>query len=208
MEVQENRRPLRTRSAQWAAQVAAWVGRKGVTPNAISVIGVGFAALAAALFLWVPSVWGFLAAACAIQLRLLCNMLDGMVAIEGGKKSSSGDLYNEFPDRLEDSLILIAAGYAVDLGALGWACALMAALTAHARAYGGALKLTQDFCGPMAKQHRMFTVTLACLISAIELAVNGSLMSLEIALWVIVVGAAWTWVRRLLAMAALLKRDS
>mgnify|MGYP002639207002 CR=1 FL=1 len=119
MEVQENRRPLRTRSAQWASLVAAWVGRKGVTPNVISVIGVGFAALAAAIFLCWPGIWGLVAAACAIQLRLLCNMLDGMVAIEGGKKSSSGDLYNEFPDRLEDSLILVAAGYAVGLGALG-----------------------------------------------------------------------------------------
>jgi hypothetical protein len=35
-----------------------------------------------------------------------------MVAIEGGKKSSVGALYNEFPDRIADSLFIVALGYA------------------------------------------------------------------------------------------------
>jgi hypothetical protein len=30
-----------------------------------------------------------------MQLRLLCNLLDGMVAIEGGMKGKAGDLFNE-----------------------------------------------------------------------------------------------------------------
>ena len=29
--------------------------------------------------------------------RLLCNLLDGMVAVEGGKRSKSGELYNDVP---------------------------------------------------------------------------------------------------------------
>ena len=53
-----------------------------------------------------------------------------MVAIEGGKKSSVGSLYNEFPDRIADSLFIVALGYAVGWPALGWFGALAAALTA------------------------------------------------------------------------------
>ena len=196
----ENRRPLRTRSAKWARSVAAALARRGVSPNFISVVGIGFAGGAAALFFSLPTSLGLVLAAVCIQLRLLCNMLDGMVAVEGGLKSASGDLYNEFPDRLQDSLILIAAGYAVGLPELGWASALLATMTAHARAYGGALKLAQDFRGPMAKQHRMFLITLACLISAVELSQRGSLISLEVALWMVVGGSAITWMRRLVNM--------
>ena len=43
---------------------------------------------------------------------------------------------------------------------LGWAAAVLAVLTAYVRVLGGSLGLTQHFIGPMAKQHRMFTLTL------------------------------------------------
>lgn len=201
----ENRRPLRTRSAKWAGKVAAGLAQRGVSPNLISVVGIGFAGGAGALLYLMPGVLGYILAAVCIQLRLLCNMLDGMVAVEGGMKSPSGDLFNEFPDRLQDSFILIGAGYAVGLGTLGWTCALLATMTAHARAYGGALGLSQDFRGPMAKQHRMFVISLACLIAAAEFATRQSQFSLEAALWVVCIGSVWTWWRRLGAMKSQLE---
>ena len=46
-----------------------------------------------------------------MQSRLLCNLFDGMVAIEGGKKSANGDLYNDMPDRFADALFIIPIGY-------------------------------------------------------------------------------------------------
>ena len=54
-----------------------------------------------------------------VQLRLLCNLLDGMVAVEGGRSSPVGALYNEVPDRVADSLLLVALGYAVGIPWLG-----------------------------------------------------------------------------------------
>ena len=70
----------------------------------------------------------FLAAAC-IQLRLLCNLFDGMVAVEGGFKTKSGEIYNELPDRVADVLILAGAGYAMPssewLHSLGWLAAVL-----------------------------------------------------------------------------------
>ncbi|MBL0870860.1 MAG: hypothetical protein IBJ18_09825, partial [Phycisphaerales bacterium] len=45
---------------------------------------------------------------------------------------------------------------------LGWIAALLAVLTAYVRAavkVSGGAGMAQDFCGPMAKQHRMALVT-------------------------------------------------
>ena len=64
-------------------------------------------------------------------------------------------LYNEVPDRVADSLFLVALGYAIGMPWLGWLAALAAAVTAYIRVLGGTFGLAQDFRGPLAKQHRM-----------------------------------------------------
>ncbi|MCB1508751.1 MAG: CDP-alcohol phosphatidyltransferase family protein [Hyphomicrobiaceae bacterium] len=197
-----NRRPLKTRSARWAGALAGWLSAAGFSPNGISVLGVLFAALGAGCFLLAgQSQWFYLGAAAGIQLRLVANLLDGMVAIEGGKASPTGPLFNEFPDRIEDALFLIAAGYAAAAPQLGYGATILAVATAYIRASGGALGLAQDFTGPMAKQQRMFVLTVAAVASAFV----PDVFLLEIALWVIVAGSAITCIRRSLRIARLLK---
>src|SRR5205807_2107597 len=49
-------------------------------------------------------------AALLIQLRLLANLMDGMVAVENERAQPTGALFNELPDRLSDSLLIVAAG--------------------------------------------------------------------------------------------------
>lgn len=203
------RRVLATRNASWARTLARRLTASGVRPNAVSVISVVFAAAAAAAFAMAPARGGYaawmVAAAACIQLRLLCNMLDGMLAIEGGLKSRTGDIYNEFPDRLADIVILVGAGYSlrdVPYGpALGWLAAVLALLTAYIRVLSGSLGLRQHFLGPMAKQHRMFVLTLAALIAAVEAQFSSSPRALWVGLAVIVVGSvvtAWRRTTRLL----------
>ena len=102
-ELETNRRPIASRSAGWAKASAAFLARTSVTPNQISAVSVVFAAVGAALLAFKPDAIGLIGCAAAVQARLVCNLLDGMVAIEGGKKSSVGALYNEFPDRIADS---------------------------------------------------------------------------------------------------------
>jgi phosphatidylglycerophosphate synthase len=167
-DTQANRRPIAARNAAWAHSVAAALARSRVTPNQISVASVGFAAIGAAFLLWLPNASGLVAAALCIQLRLVCNLLDGMVAIDGGKVSDVGKLYNEFPDRVADSLLIVALGYACGAAWLGWLGALAAALTAYVRVFGGALGFVQDFRGPLAKQQRMAVLTVACVAAAAE----------------------------------------
>jgi phosphatidylglycerophosphate synthase len=164
----EARRPLASRSTRWAAFLATAAVRIGLTADGISVLSLVFAAAGSAALLWVPAPWNLLACAAGIQLRLLCNLLDGMVAIEGGRKSKVGALYNEVPDRAADSLFLVALGHAIGIPWLGWLAALAAAVTAYIRVLGGTFGLAQDFRGPMAKPHRMATLTVACLAGILE----------------------------------------
>ena len=108
----------------------------------------------------------FLIAIGGIQGRLLCNLLDGMVAIEGGRKTRAGDIFNDLPDRISDPLIIVPAGYAITslpFGPdLGWLAAVVALLTAYVRVLGHSAGTPDFFVGPMAKQHRMAVLTVAC----------------------------------------------
>ena len=205
MSATDNRRPLATRSAGWAKALARVLVNSAITPNQISVISIVFALIGAGLLLYWPTAPGFVLAALCVQLRLLCNLLDGMVAIEGGKQSPVGALYNEFPDRIADSLFLVALGHAAGYGWLGWLMALLAALTAYIRVTGGSLGLAQDFRGPQAKPHRMAVMTAALLLGAGELALRGTFWALLAASIVITIGTALTCVTRTRAIARQLR---
>ena len=197
-----SRRPLKTRSAPWAQGLARALGRAGVSPNWISAIGVLFAAGGAVAFLMAgQSRWFWLGGALGVQLRLLANMLDGLVAVEGGKASATGPLFNELPDRLEDALLIVAAAYAAGVPALGYGATILAFATAYIRATGGALGFPQDFVGPMAKQHRMFVLTVGAALSAFL----PDWRIMEAMLWIIAAGSAVTCVVRTLRIANLLK---
>jgi phosphatidylglycerophosphate synthase len=204
-ELEANRRPIASRSAEWARVSAAFLARTNVTPNEISGISVVFAAVGAALLALKPDAIGLIGCAIAVQARLVCNLLDGMVAIEGGKKSAVGSLYNEFPDRIADSLFIVALGYAIGWPALGWFGALAAALTAYVRVFGGSLGFAQDFRGPMAKQQRMAVLTAACVVGAAEWLFTGTGYALIAAAIIIAVGSVVTCITRTLAIAAQLK---
>jgi phosphatidylglycerophosphate synthase len=144
------------------------------------------------------------AAGAAIQLRLLCNLLDGMLAVEQGLKSKTGDLFNEVPDRIADAVILVGAGYSLSTSAghaLGWAAATAALFTAYVRVLGGSLHVSQPFIGPMAKQHRMFVLTVGTMTAAIGSAVGVDARSIAVALVLIAAGAAVTAVRRIARIA-------
>ena len=208
-ETPENRRPLKTRSKAWAGALASELGKARVSPDLISLFSVAFAVLGAALLLIAgladqPVLRGLMLvmAAVCVQLRRLANMLDGMVAVEHGLGSSSGPIWNELPDRVADALFLVGAGYAawgMGMAAgswLGWLAALLAVMTAYVRELGRGLDFPADFSGPMAKPHRMFALTVTCVLSALEPLWKGDGQVLMIGLGVIAAGTVWTVVRR------------
>lgn len=200
------RRPLSTREAAWARVLARSLGRAGVRPNAVSMAGVLFAIVGCSSFFIARDLDGLaraialVAAAASIQVRLLCNLLDGMLAVEEGYRSSTGDIYNDLPDRIADVVLLVGAGYSVrDVPtgpALGWLAAVMAVSTAYVRLLGGSLGVAQQFIGPMAKPQRMFTLTVAALLAAVESTCGGSPRSVFLGLTIIVAGSIATVARR------------
>lgn len=212
----QDRRPVKTRDARWATAAARWLQRTGATPNGISVASIVFALLAAVCFAVAFRGDGdgltrlaMAGAIIGIQGRLLCNLFDGMVAVEGGLKSAVGAIYNDMPDRISDSLILLGVGYgltSLPLGpTLGWAAALLAMMTAYIRLLGGSCGLAQRFAGPMAKQHRMALLTLAAVITLLLPGWGQTLLS--IALWLIIAGTLVTCVRRTRLVAAALRKE-
>jgi phosphatidylglycerophosphate synthase len=199
------RRPIAARDSAWAARVTRWLVENGITPNAISLASVGFALVAACAIAgtrWAP--WPslkallFFVAIVGIQSRLLCNLFDGMVAVEGGKGGKAGEVFNDFPDRIADPLIFIATGCAAGRWGvpLGWLAAVLAVMTAYLRVLGRSLGAGTYFIGPMAKQHRMAVITVACAIGILQVFGRGYRMMLSVALAVICLGCIVTMIRR------------
>jgi phosphatidylglycerophosphate synthase len=199
------RRVVATRETSWAKSLARTLAERDVQPNHVSVASIGFAVVACAALVASPDLspppraLALVAAAAGIQLRLLCNLLDGMLAVEQRLKTPTGEIFNELPDRIADVVILVGAGYAAPGfggAALGWAAAVAALLTAYVRALAGSLGFTQSFVGPMAKPHRMFTLTVAALLAASEAISGQPARAIPIGLTLILVGSMVTVTRR------------
>lgn len=209
-----SRRPLKSRGTAWAQALARGVARLGMAPDVVSAGSVVFGVAGGLLLALAPG-WdagpraaGLVAAALCIQLRLLCNLLDGLVAVEHGKGGPLGPLWNEAPDRVADACFLVGAGYGCGLPGgveLGWLAALLAVFTAYVRELGHGLGLAPDFGGPMAKPQRMAALTLAALLAA-ALPWPGEVLRGALAL--IAAGAALTAGLRLRRQAAALRARS
>lgn len=214
-----DRRPIAARSLPIVQAMAAWLVARRVSPNAISIAGMVAGIAAGVCFAATPLVEPLparlllLLGAGLVQLRLLANMLDGMVAVGRGIASPLGELYNEVPDRVSDACTLIGLGYAVGgWQEMGYLAALLAVFTAYIRAVGRGAGAGSDFRGPFAKQQRMFLVTLA----AVYLALAPRCWDLRwgpadrygvaaAVLVIIAAGSALTALRRLAGIAARLR---
>lgn len=172
------RRPIPQRTAGWATAAASTLQRAGIRPNHVSVasvvtalVGCGFLVVAGHADGALRAVALLLAALC-IPLRLLCNMLDGMLAVEGGLRTRTGELYNEVPDRVSDLALLAGAGWAASSVtggvALGWLAGSLAVLTAYVRTLGVSVGCPQQFGGVLPKQRRMWMLMGGILLSLVE----------------------------------------
>jgi phosphatidylglycerophosphate synthase len=212
----DDRRPLWHRSLGWIQALAAALARAGVAPDAISVAGLAAALVAGGLWaltglmpgaerlLWLLGVF-------LVLLRILANTLDGMVAVEWGRASPVGLLYNEAPDRLSDSALLIGMGYAHGGNAeLGLAAACVALFVTYTRLLGRMAGAPSDFCGPMDKGGRMIVLMAAALYMGLApaawFAAGNGCGAASIALLLICLGGAYTAGRRPLRAARHLRR--
>ncbi len=194
----QNRRPLTSRNSAWAARLASRAVARGIAPNRISQASMGFAAAGFFLYALSTQVAGLtqsvflIVAAATIQARLVCNLIDGMVAIEGGKGAKDGPFWNEAPDRVSDFLFFAGAGLAAGHPALGLLVASLAIATAYIRELGRAEGFPPDFSGPLAKPQRMAILTAGTVLAALF----ASERTLTVTLWIVALGTAATILRR------------
>lgn len=192
-----DRRPLKTRSLTVFRSLAQTLVNRRISPNTISLAGVaaaifGFICLWGAARGW-PGGWFFiLLAAVCVQIRLLCNLLDGLIAVDFDRRQKGGDIFNEVPDRIEDTLFLVGAGYLAGYAELGWLCAVLAVFTAYIRAFGASLGQSQDFGGPCAKPHRMAILTIGLILAALMALLGLGFNIMALVMWILVAGTALT----------------
>lgn len=206
-----DRRPIAARNLGVTQRMAAALVARGASPNGISVAGMvaGLGAgLAFAAVAWLPAAAAtplLLLGALLVQARLMANLLDGMVAIGRGVASPVGELYNEVPDRVSDTAVLMGLGVAAGSLALGIGAALAAMLTAYIRTTAKAAGAPMDFAGPMAKQHRMALATGLAVWCAVIPGELGGPAAVWAVLVVITLGSVFTAWRRLARAAAALE---
>lgn len=198
-----SRRPLRSRESPFFQGLAARLAKAGATPNGISALSMVGGAVAGLAFAathwhwsatWVSQIL-YVVAAIGIQFRLICNLLDGMVAVEHERRSKTGDLWNEAPDRFSDVAIIVGAGFAAGgCPTLGFVGAIFAVTTAYVRAFGASVGAGQIFTGVGAKPQRMAILTVAAMIAG----VSGWTTVIFVGLIFVCLAAAVTVVQRLI----------
>jgi phosphatidylglycerophosphate synthase len=203
-----DRRPLRLRQLDFWLPLALFLVRRGVSANDVSALGL-IAGLASGAALAMTAQVNaemqrqtfWLLAIAFILLRGLCNILDGVIAVEARQRTVTGGLWNEVPDRITDAATLIGAGYALgSYPSLGWAAALSATLVSYLRVQCRLLGARMDYCGPMAKPTRMTVIALAALWMAMvptPVLGTGEFGAMALALAIVAIGGALTFVRRL-----------
>ena len=208
-----DRRPIQSRNTRWAEMGTNGLVKLGISPNGISIVGMFAALIAGVLFYYTSTTTGlphrmlWFCGGLLCQVRLLCNLFDGMVAIKRNIASPVGELFNEVPDRVSDAAILIGLGYSAGGGiALGFSAALVSVFVAYVRAMAKSTGAPNDFCGPMAKPQRMAVATMVALFMALApVSWANSWSVAKVALMVVIIGGLVTAVRRLMRAGKHLK---
>lgn len=176
------------------------IGRRlvvaGVSADAVTVAGVGFAAVGG-LGVWMGrhgDPWLLLVPAGAL-LRTAANALDGWIAQETGTSRPLGEVLNETADRVADAAMVLPIALVPGVPGLLVAGTLAAMLVASF--LGVAIKAAggpRVYTGVMGKPDRMLVLSIAALAGL----VTEPRAAFALALWVVLIGVAITLAQRAL----------
>jgi archaetidylinositol phosphate synthase len=131
-----------------------------LNPDIVSYIAVGAAAGTGWCFYKAAGSRSLLIIAIILTLlRMTLNTLDGVMAIQRGKHSLTGEIVNALPDRYSD--IFVVAGIALSplcRGWLGLAALSTMFLVSYTGMLGKAIGVSWQHQGPMGKVERMVTM--------------------------------------------------
>jgi len=172
--------------------VTAAIVRAGISADAITGLGLGFAA-AAGVGVWLGrdgSLWLLLVPAGAL-LRTAANAIDGMVAIATGTARPVGEVFNEVADRLGDAAMFLPILFVREVPPALVAGTVAAALiTAYlgvtVKAAGG----ERVYAGVMGKPDRMLVLGVAAIVAVV---MDDPGLVFSWALWIVLAGAVLTF---------------
>jgi phosphatidylglycerophosphate synthase len=205
--LQPDRRPIANVFRKTAHAAVRFCVRADIHPDTVSYGSMVAATGAAVAFYFAGSAPALLLVGTMLcYLRLWCNMLDGMVALESGKASRRGEIINEAPDRFSDVVIFVGVAHSgLANPFLGYWAAIAALLVAYIGTLGKAVGVHRDFTGTMAKQWRMVALSVGAVLAFVmqenylgrfpSNALAGT--ALDVALVTILVGCVQTIVKRL-----------
>ena len=133
-----------------------------VHPNTITWASLVFA-VAAALCLYRADLgWVLLLTPLFIMLRITCNLLDGMVAIERNMTSLQGEALQDTVDRLADSSVVLGAAFSpigdLHLGIVAISLMLISSYVGiQKKAVGG----SREYGGMLGKGDRYILISIA-----------------------------------------------
>jgi phosphatidylglycerophosphate synthase len=174
--------------------------RAGVSADALTLLAVPVAALGGAciaLSAVVPEL--LLAVPLLAALRLVLNLLDGMVARSTGSTHPMGEMWNELGDRLADVLFIGGLIFVPEVDPwLAFAAVAAALLASYAGITSRAAGASRQYGGVLSKPGRMVTLGIAAPVSF----VIGDPTWLVMAAVVILVGSLITLGQRVVAARA------
>ena len=160
----KDRRPISNLFRRMAYGFVDYCVEKGIHADTISYFSVIFAIIAGVL-LYLSSYKPFLLLIGPLFcfLRLYCNMTDGMVALRAKKASYRGEVINELPDRISDTLIFLGLGLSTfaNINLAYWVIFGMLAVS-YVGVLGKAVGAKRQYGGIMPKPNRMFVLCAAC----------------------------------------------
>jgi phosphatidylglycerophosphate synthase len=104
---------IRTAWDKTMRPVGTAVGRSGISPNAVTMVGLGVQVVVA----WLIVTNHLVAAGLLLIAAGLLDTVDGAVAKAGGRASSFGALLDSTTDRLSDALIFVPVAWVYLAGA-------------------------------------------------------------------------------------------
>lgn len=211
-----SRRPIAGMFRRTAEIPVRLCARAGVHPDVVSYLSMVVAAAAGVCLLYsgrLPVL--LLIAPLFCYLRLWLNMLDGMVALATGKASWRGEILNDLPDRVSDTVIFVGVAHSgLCLLPLGYWAAILALITAYVGLFGQAVGVQREFSGLMSKPWRMVLLHLGAwaqwgwMLASPEGASWRGLTALDGALIVVLAGCGQTiWVRLARISRALAEKE-
>jgi CDP-diacylglycerol--glycerol-3-phosphate 3-phosphatidyltransferase len=185
---------------------AAFLLRKGVSPDAVTLIGTaGVVAGALAFYPVGQFFWGTV----VITLFVFSDLIDGNMARQAGRKSRWGAFLDSTLDRVADGAVFagLAMWYAgkgdnLVLCAVTIFCLASGQVVSYTKARGEAIGLPVNVNGLVERSERLVITLVLCGLSGFHrsFGVPGIQWLLPVALWVVAAGSLVTLIQRVVTV--------